>query len=50
MPSPERVEALIADRLEVSPAADWLKMREQVAAFDKAVRTEVKEGTACAGC
>jgi hypothetical protein len=30
--------------------ADWLKMRGQVAAFDKAVRTEVKESTACAGC
>ena len=38
-------------RLIVGPMlADWLKMREQVAAFDKAVRTEVKEGTACAGC
>lgn len=51
----ERVEALIADRPNVSPIvgpmlAAWLTLREQVAAFDKAVRAEVKESPACAGC
>ena len=48
----ERVELLVADRPDVAPIvrpmlAAWSKLREQVTAFDKAVRTEVKQNREC---
>jgi transposase len=48
----ERVEALTADRPDVAPIvrpmlAAWSKLREQIAAFDKAIRDEVKRSPAC---
>jgi transposase len=48
----ERVELLVAERPDVAPIvrpmlAAWSKLREQVTAFDKAVRTEVKQNREC---
>jgi transposase len=48
----ERVELLVAERLDVAPIvlpmlAAWSKLREQIAAFDKAIRAEVKESREC---
>jgi transposase len=48
----ERVELLVAERLDVAPIvrpmlAAWSKLREQIAAFDKAIRAEVKQSREC---
>lgn len=48
----ERVEALVADRPDVAPIilpmlAARSKLREQIVAFDKAIRAVVKESPAC---
>jgi len=47
-----RVEALLADRDDLAPVvrpmlAAWRQLREQIAAFDKAVRTLAKESPTC---
>jgi transposase len=47
-----RVEALLVDRADVAPIvrpmlAAWRQLREQIAAFDKALRTLVKSSPAC---
>jgi transposase len=47
-----RVEALLVDRADVAPIvrpmlAAWRQLREQIAAFDKAVRTLVKFSPVC---
>lgn len=51
-PFTERVEALVADRPDVAPIilpmlAARSKLREQIIAFDKAIRAEVKRSPAC---
>jgi len=51
-PFTERVEALVADRPDVAPIilpmlAARSKLREQIIAFDKAIRAVVKESPAC---
>src|SRR5271168_3546535 len=48
----ERVEILVAEQPDVAPIvrpmlAAWSKLREQIAAFDKAVRAEVKQSPEC---
>jgi transposase len=48
----ERVELLVAERLDVAPIVRsmlvaWSKLREQIAAFDKAIRAEVKQSREC---
>ena len=48
----ERVEALLVERLDVAPIvrpmlAAWSKLREQIAAFDKAIRDAVKRSPEC---
>jgi len=48
----ERVEALVAERPDVAPIvcpmlAAWSKLREQIAAFDKTVREDVKGRPDC---
>jgi transposase len=54
LPFDRRVEALLADHDDVAPIvrpmlAAWRQLREQIAAFDKAVRaTESCSGTNCA--
>ena len=52
LPFDRRVEALLADRPDVTPIvhpmlAAWRQLREQIAAFDKAVRTLVKASPVC---
>jgi transposase len=52
LPFDRRVEALLADRPDVAPIvhpmlAAWRQLREQIAAFDKAVRTLVKASPVC---
>jgi transposase len=52
MPFDRRVEALLADRDDVSPIVRpmlvaWRQLRQQIATFDKAVRTLVKSSPAC---
>lgn len=47
-----RVEALVADRPDVAPIVlpmlmTWRQVREQIAAFDKAVRTLVRQSSTC---
>jgi transposase len=51
-PFTERIEALVADRPDVAPIilpmlAARSKLREQIIAFDKAIRAEVKRSPAC---
>ena len=48
----ERVEILIAERPDVAPIvrpmlAAWSQLREQIRAFDKAIRAEVKQSREC---
>jgi transposase len=46
----EPVELLVAERLDVAPIvllAAWSKLQEQIAAFDKAIRAEVKQSREC---
>jgi transposase len=52
VPFDRRVEALLADRDDVAPIirpmlAAWRQLRQQIATFDKAVRTLVKSSPAC---
>jgi transposase len=52
LPFDRRVEALLADHDDVAPIvrpmlAAWRQLREQIAAFDKAVRAQVKSSPAC---
>lgn len=52
LPFDRRVEILLADRAEVAPIvrpmlAAWRQLREQIAAFDKAVRGLVKSSPTC---
>jgi transposase len=51
-PFDRRVEALVADRANVAPIVRpmleaWRQLREQIAAFDKSIRTEVKSSPTC---
>ena len=48
----ERVEILISERPDVAPIvrpmlAAWSQLREQIRAFDKAIRAEVKQSREC---
>jgi len=52
LPFDRRVEALLADRADLAPIvrpmlAAWRQLREQIAAFDKAVRALAKASPAC---
>src|SRR5690242_6262266 len=52
LPFDRRVEALIADRDDLAPIvrpmlATWRQLREQIAAFDKAVRALAKSNPTC---
>ena len=52
LPFDRRVEALLADRDDVAPIvrpmlAAWRQLREQIAAFDKAVRVLAKSSPTC---
>ena len=52
LPFDRRVETLLADRADVAPIvrpmlAAWRQLRQQVAAFDKAVRVLVKSSPTC---
>src|SRR5580704_6455229 len=52
VPFDRRVEALLVDRDDVAPIiqpmlAAWRQLRQQIAAFDKAVRTLVKSSPTC---
>ncbi len=52
VPFDRRVEALLVDRDDVSPIirpmlVAWRQLRQQIASFDKAVRTLVKSSPAC---
>lgn len=52
LPFDRRVEALLADRDDVAPIVRpmltaWRQLREQIAAFDKAVRAQAKSSPAC---
>ncbi len=52
LPFDRRVETLLADRQDVAPIvrpmlAAWRQLREQIAAFDKAVRALAKSSPAC---
>jgi len=48
----ERVEVLVAERPDIAPIvrpmlAAWSKLREQIAAFDKAIRVAVRQSREC---
>jgi transposase len=52
LPFDRRVEALLSDRADVAPIVRpmlvaWRQLREQIAAFDKAIRALVKSSPAC---
>ena len=52
LPLDRRVEALVTDRDDVAPIvrpmlAAWRQLRQQIAAFDKAVRVLVKSSPTC---
>ena len=52
LPFDRRVEGLVADRDDLAPIVRpmlvaWRQLREQIAAFDKAVRALVKSSPAC---
>jgi transposase len=52
LPFDRKVEALILDRSDVAPIVRpmlvaWRQLREQIAAFDKAIRVLVRSNSAC---